>query len=240
MRPFEPRLDPLPQVFELPVYSFNRFGHPEADFVPVVVVATHIGLDFVVDGKPQLQLREGQQTRVVVLVEPKVFEDARGYFMETWRESLYRDAGIDTRFVQENVSRSLHRNTLRGLHYQLQHPQGKLVRVVAGVVFDVAVDIRRGSPYFGQWVGVTLSAENRLQLYVPPGFAHGFCTLSERADFLYKCTDFYSEPSELGIAWNDPDIGIEWPISDGELSGKDAAAPRLSDFDPARLPRMTA
>jgi dTDP-4-dehydrorhamnose 3,5-epimerase len=164
----------------------------------------------------------------VLLVYPDVFEDPRGFFMETYHARKYAEQGLPGRFVQDNHSRST-RGVLRGLHYQLDHPQGKLVRVVAGEVFDVAVDIRRGSPYFGQWVGVTLSAENRLQMYIPPGFAHGFCTLSERADFLYKCTDFYAPGDEYGIAWDDPEIGIDWPAIDYLLSDKDRDNPRLAD-----------
>jgi dTDP-4-dehydrorhamnose 3,5-epimerase len=164
----------------------------------------------------------------VLLVHPDVFEDPRGFFMETYHARKYAEQGVPEGFVQDNHSRST-RGVLRGLHYQLEHPQGKLVRVVSGEVFDVAVDIRRGSPYFGQWVGVTLSAENRLQMYIPPGFAHGFCTLSEQADFLYKCTDFYVPGDEYGIAWDDPDIGIDWPAMDYRLSDKDRDNPRLAD-----------
>ena len=135
----------------------------------------------------------------VLLIEPDVFEDERGFFMETYHVEKFAAAGLPTRFLQDNHSRSV-RGVLRGLHYQLEHPQGKLVRMVSGEVLDVAVDIRKGSPRFGQWVAVTLSAENRRQLYVPPGFAHGFCTLSEQADFLYKCTDIYTPGDEHGIA----------------------------------------
>jgi dTDP-4-dehydrorhamnose 3,5-epimerase len=164
----------------------------------------------------------------VLLVYPDVFEDPRGFFMETYHARKYAEQGLPGHFVQDNHSRST-RGVLRGLHYQLTHPQGKLVRVVAGEVFDVAVDIRRGSPYFGQWVGVTLSAENRLQLYIPPGFAHGFCTLSEEADFLYKCTDFYAPGDEYGIAWDDPEIGIDWPAMEYLLSDMDSDNPRLAD-----------
>jgi dTDP-4-dehydrorhamnose 3,5-epimerase len=156
----------------------------------------------------------------VLLVEPQVFGDSRGYFFESWHAQKYADLGLDAVFVQDNQSRS-HQGVLRGLHYQLQQPQGKLVSVLAGAVFDVAVDIRRGSPNFGQWVGVELSADNHRQLYVPPGFAHGFCVLSRSADFYYKCTDFYAPQYEQGILWNDPDIGIEWPGSDFTVSDKD-------------------
>jgi len=157
----------------------------------------------------------------VLIIEPDVFRDERGFFMESWHAEKYRQQGLPEAFVQDNQSRST-RGVLRGLHYQLEHPQGKLVRVVAGEVFDVAVDIRRGSPHFGKWVGARLSADNQLQFYIPPGFAHGFCTLSEQADFLYKCTDYYTPEDEHGILWNDPDIGIEWPAMDYLLSDKDS------------------
>ena len=163
----------------------------------------------------------------VLLIRPDVFEDARGFFMESFHARKYAEQGLPGHFVQDNHSRST-RGVLRGLHYQLNQPQGKMVRVVTGEVFDVAVDIRRGSPRFGQWAGVTLSEENRLQLYIPPGFAHGFCTLSEQADFLYKCTDFYAPGDEHGIAWDDPDIGIDWPAVNYLLSDKDRKFPRLA------------
>ncbi len=166
----------------------------------------------------------------VVLIEPKVFGDARGFFLESFNQRAFTEAtGSDTPFVQDNHSRSS-RGVLRGLHYQIQHPQGKLVRVVAGAVFDVAVDIRRSSPTFGRWVGVELSAENHRQLWVPPGFAHGFLVLSETADFLYKTTDYYAPEHERCIAWNDPQIGIEWPLQEGSvpvLSAKDRVATPL-------------
>jgi dTDP-4-dehydrorhamnose 3,5-epimerase len=164
----------------------------------------------------------------VLLVEPDVFPDARGFFMETFHADKYALHGLPAMFLQDNHSRSV-RGALRGLHYQLNHPQGKLVRVVSGEVFDVAVDIRRGSPLFGRWVGAVLSEENRHQIYIPPGFAHGFCTLSEQADFLYKCTDLYAPGDEYGIAWDDPDIAIEWPQLDYLISDKDLDNPGLSD-----------
>jgi len=167
----------------------------------------------------------------VVVIEPKVFEDSRGFFMETWRESLFRDAGIEAEFVQENVSRSLHRNTLRGLHYQVVQPQGKLVRVVAGSVFDVAVDLRRGSPNYLEWVGINLSAGERRLLWIPPGFAHGFLVTSDAAEFEYKCTAYYAPEYDRAIRWDDPEIGIEWPLDEGAaplLSDKDAGAPYLA------------
>jgi len=166
----------------------------------------------------------------VLLIEPDVFNDPRGFFMETFHTKKFAEAGLPTEFLQDNHSHSV-RGVLRGLHYQLQHPQGKLVRVVNGEVLDVAVDIRKGSPRFGQWVSALLSAENRRQLYVPPGFAHGYCTVSEQADFLYKCTDVYTPGDEYGIAWDDPALAIEWPQLDYLLSGKDRENPLLSKSD---------
>ena len=171
----------------------------------------------------------------VLILEPKVFGDPRGFFLETYREDVYRAAGIAGPFVQDNQSRSAH-GVLRGLHYQLVQPQGKLVRVSRGEVFDVAVDVRRGSPTFGAHVGTVLNDQNNRQLYVPPGFAHGFCVLSDIADFVYKCTDYYHPDSEHGIAWNDPDIGIAWPLAEANLSSKDGTNPRLADQRPERLP----
>lgn len=169
----------------------------------------------------------------VVLVRPKVFGDVRGWFMESWEERKFVAAGLDLRFVQDNHSHSL-RHILRGLHYQIRQPQGKLVRVVAGTVFDVAVDIRRSSPTFGRWVGAILSAENHNMLWVPPGFAHGYLVLSEHADVLYKVTDFWAPTHERAIRWDDPDIGVEWPLPpriEPLLSGKDAAAPGFRDAE---------
>jgi dTDP-4-dehydrorhamnose 3,5-epimerase len=169
----------------------------------------------------------------VVLIRPKVFGDARGFFFESWEEKKFAAAGLDMKFVQDNHSRST-RNILRGLHYQVQQPQGKLVRVVTGTVFDVAVDIRRSSPTFGRWVGVTLSEENHHMLWVPAGFAHGFVVLSESADFLYRCTDFWAPAHERAIQWNDPDLNIAWPLPKGVepvLSGKDAQAKRFRDAE---------
>ena len=170
----------------------------------------------------------------VLLVEPDVFADARGFFMESWHAQKYAQQGLDVSFVQDNHSRSA-RGVLRGLHYQLRRPQGKLVRVMSGSVFDVAVYIRKGSPSFGQWVGVELSGDNFRQLYVPPVFAHGFCVLSESADFLYKCTDFYAPQDEHGILWNDPAIGIDWPGEEFAISAKDAGNSLLRDIHD-RLP----
>jgi dTDP-4-dehydrorhamnose 3,5-epimerase len=170
----------------------------------------------------------------VLLIEPDVFGDSRGFFMETWNRQNYAELGLDVDFVQDNHSRSS-KGVLRGLHYQLERPQGKLVHVVSGKVFDVAVDIRKGSPTFGQWAGAELSEENQHQFYIPPGFAHGFCVLSDSADFLYKCTDFYAPEYEHGILWNDPVIGIEWPGSDYIVSEKDANNGSLKDMTD-RLP----
>ena len=169
----------------------------------------------------------------VVLIRPKVFGDPRGYFFESWEERKFAAAGLDVKFVQDNHSRSA-RNILRGLHYQIQQPQGKLVRVVTGSVFDVAVDIRRSSPTFGRWVGATLTEENHHMLWVPPGFAHGFLVLSESADFLYRCTDFWAPPHERAIRWNDPDLNVKWPLPEGVepvLSAKDAVAKRFRDAE---------
>jgi dTDP-4-dehydrorhamnose 3,5-epimerase len=170
----------------------------------------------------------------VLLVQPDVHGDERGFFMETWRRDEFARHGVDVDFVQDNHSRS-GRGVLRGLHYQLKNPQGKLVRVITGAVFDVAVDIRKGSPSFGRWVGAELSAENRHQIYIPPGFAHGFCVLSESADVLYKCTDYYAPGDEYGLRWDDPEIGIEWPGSDFLLSPKDAGNRGLKAMN-AELP----
>jgi len=165
----------------------------------------------------------------VFVIDPRVHGDARGFFVETFRESLLAEAGLETHFVQDNQSRS-RRGILRGLHYQLEQPQGKLVRVSRGRVFDVAVDIRRGSPHFGRWFGMELDDVRQQMMYLPPGFAHGFMVLSEEADFLYKCTDYYHPASERGIAWNDPDIGIRWPekICAPILSAKDGQLPSLA------------
>jgi len=164
----------------------------------------------------------------VVVVEPKVWGDQRGFFLETFQAERYAEAGIRGPFVQDNWSRSV-RGTLRGMHFQEPHAQGKLVQVVRGAVWDVAADVRRGSPTFGRWVGVELSEENKRQLWVPPGFAHGFVVLSEAADFFYKCTALYRPEAERAVVWNDPDLAIRWPIAEPLLSPKDAAAPRLAD-----------
>lgn len=166
----------------------------------------------------------------VRIIEPKVHGDARGFFIETFQSERYkRDAGIELPFVQDNHSRST-RGVLRGLHAQQPNPQGKLVRVARGEVFDVAVDIDPASKTFGQWVGVTLSDTNHRQFWVPPGYAHGFVVLSETADFEYKCTDFYQPQAEIGLIWNDPEVGIEWPIENPKLSEKDLKLPTLAQI----------
>jgi dTDP-4-dehydrorhamnose 3,5-epimerase len=177
---------------------------------------------------------EFQPTRIpdVVLIKPRVFGDERGFFLESWQEKKFAAAGIDVPFVQDNHSRSA-RYTLRGLHYQVQQTQGKLVRVTRGAAFDVAVDIRRSSPTFAQWVGVELSATNRHMLWVPEGFAHGFLALNDGTEFLYKCTDYYAPEFERSIAWNDPDLAIPWPLN-GEsplLSAKDEAGIRFRNAE---------
>lgn len=173
----------------------------------------------------------------VVILEPRIFRDDRGHFLESYNADRYREAGLPDRFTQDNVSFSK-ANVLRGLHYQLPNAQGKLVSALRGSVFDVAVDVRRGSPTFGRWVGVVLSDENMRQLYIPEGFAHGFAVMSDCAVFHYKCTAPYDPKSEGSIAWNDPEIGIDWPIRNALLSPKDAAAPRLADVSADRLFRF--
>lgn len=168
----------------------------------------------------------------VLLLEPKVFGDARGFFFESFNQRDFQQAtGVDLPFVQDNHSRSV-QGVLRGLHYQIQHPQGKLVRVTQGTVFDVAVDLRRSSPRFGQWVGVELSADNKRQLWVPPGFAHGFVVTSESAEFLYKTTDYWYPEHERSLLWSDPAVGIQWPLqSPPQLAAKDASAALLSEAE---------
>ena len=166
----------------------------------------------------------------VLVFEPTARADGRGYFMETWRQSAFEERGIDATFVQDNQSHSI-RGTLRGLHYQLNHPQGKLARVISGEVFDVAVDLRRSSVHFGQWIGVVLSSENKKQLWIPPGFAHGFYVLSESAELLYKCTEYYEAEDDQCLLWNDEVVAIDWPLlaSSPLLSDKDKNAQRLSE-----------
>ena len=175
----------------------------------------------------------------VLIVEPQVFGDERGFFMETWNGRRYEDAGLPGRFVQDNLSFSAH-GVLRGLHFQNPQPQGKLVSVLRGEVFDVAVDIRVGSPTFGGWTGTKLSAENKRQFYVPPDFAHGFVVTSEVALFFYKCTNYYAPSSERVVLWNDPGIGIEWPVERPTLSDRDRAAPPLREVPEGSLPRYQA
>jgi len=170
----------------------------------------------------------------VLLVEPRVYGDARGYFLETWHERRYREAGIPGPFVQDNLSFS-RRGAVRGLHFQNPSAQAKLVYVLEGEVFDVAVDLRRRSPTFGRWFGIRLSAENKRQLYIPVGFAHGFAVLSETALFAYKCTEFYAPEHEATLLWNDPDLAIPWPVEQPVLSEKDQRGRRLRDLPPEKL-----
>jgi dTDP-4-dehydrorhamnose 3,5-epimerase len=171
----------------------------------------------------------------VLIIEPRVFEDSRGFFMETFHRKRYAEQGIRVEFCQDNLSASS-RGTLRGMHYQVRHAQAKLVQVLQGEVYDVVVDIRRGSPTLGRWVGLTLSQRNRHQVFIPRGLAHGFCVISQTATFVYKCSDFYSPEDEAGVLWNDPDLGIDWPVSAPILSEKDARLPRLRDIPEERLP----
>lgn len=165
----------------------------------------------------------------VLVIEPSVHRDERGFFLETFHARRYREAGLDANFVQDNHSRSV-RGTLRGLHWQIEQPQGKLVRVLFGEIFDAVVDIRPDAATFGQWVGVTLSSENFRQLYAPPGFAHGFCVTSEVAEVEYKCTDFYDPRAERGLIWNDPEVGITWPVVEPILSPRDQQHPTLAEL----------
>ena len=179
-----------------------------------------------------------EQTAIpgVLVIEPRVFGDDRGFFMETWQQQRYAELGVPEGLVQDNLALS-RRGVLRGLHLQHPNSQGKLVQVLSGEVFDVAVDVRRGSPHFGQWAGVRLSGENKRQFWVPAGFAHGYCVLSDEALFAYKCTDVYHPENELSVLWSDPAIGIDWPL-EGEplLSDKDRVAAPLAAIDPERLP----
>ncbi len=166
----------------------------------------------------------------VMIIEPRVFGDSRGFFLETYQLERYREAlGIEHAFVQDNQSRS-GRGVLRGMHAQKVHPQGKLVRVAQGTIFDVAADINPQSPTFGQWVGAELSDTNHRQMWIPPGYAHGFVVLSEVADFIYKCTDYYHPEDEIGFIWNDPEVGIDWPISEPLVSDRDAGLPNLAEI----------
>jgi len=174
----------------------------------------------------------------VIIIESEVYTDSRGHFMETFHQKKYADFGISRPFVQDNYSHS-RKGTLRGLHYQLKNPQGKLVYVTTGSIYDVAVDIRRGSPTFGRWAGINLSSENRRQLFIPEGFAHGFCVLSDTADFFYKCTDFYVPGDDHGILWSDPEIGIDWPVQDPILSEKDKRLMTLAESSKDLLPVYT-
>ena len=180
---------------------------------------------------------EVKQTELpgVLLLQPTIFRDGRGAFLESWHNERYTALGIPGPFLQDNVSRSV-KGVLRGLHFQHPNDQGKLVQVLQGEVFDVAVDVRSGSPTFGQWAGAVLSAENARQLWIPEGFAHGFCVTSREAVFAYKCTEYYHRPSEQSVSWKDPDIGIQWPIKRPSLSDRDREAPRLRDIGDGLLP----
>jgi dTDP-4-dehydrorhamnose 3,5-epimerase len=171
----------------------------------------------------------------VLLIEPKVFGDSRGYFMELWSSARYQAHGVPATFVQDNLSKSA-RNVLRGLHLQHPHGQGKLVYAASGEIFDVVVDVRRGSPAFGRWFAARLSDENKRQLYIPPGCAHGFCVTSESATFVYKCTEAYHPEAELTVLYSDPALGIDWPVTSPTVSAKDAAGKPLAEIDPAKLP----
>lgn len=175
----------------------------------------------------------------VLIIEPKVFGDSRGFFLETFHKQRYEDAGVPgsgLEFVQDNHSRS-RKGVLRGLHFQLENPQGKLVSAGTGAVFDVAADVNPDSPTYGRWVGVELNEENHRQLWIPPGYAHGFCVLSDVADFQYKCTALYHPQSDAGVAWDDPELAIEWPIESPLLSDKDRTLPKLSEASRDRLPK---
>lgn len=175
----------------------------------------------------------------VFVIEPKVFGDSRGFFYESYNEKVFQEHGIDRRFVQSNVSRSS-RGVLRGLHYQWPRPQGKLVSVLEGEVYDVAVDIRRGSPTFGQWAAAMLTAENHRHFLIPEGFAHGFCVVSDYATFSYQCTELYDGAADAGVAWNDPVLAIDWPVANPVLSEKDKKAPLLAEVATDRLPEYCA
>jgi dTDP-4-dehydrorhamnose 3,5-epimerase len=174
----------------------------------------------------------------VILLEPHIHRDSRGFFLESWQRRTFARLGLDKEFVQDNLVHS-RRGVLRGLHYQYPRQQGKLVQTLVGEIFDVAVDIRPDSPTFGQWYGGSLSAENRRQLYIPAGYAHGYCVLGEEALVLYKCTEYYAPEDEGGILWNDPDLAIDWPLDQPVISPKDEELPRLADIPRQRLPRFT-
>jgi len=173
----------------------------------------------------------------LVIIEPNVFEDPRGFFMETYHQQRYQESGITSRFVQDNLSFSVQK-TLRGLHYQAKQPQAKLVQVLTGEVFDVAVDLRPGSPTFGKWKGFILSETNKRQFFIPAGFAHGFCVLSGTAHFMYKCSTFYEPDDEVGVLWSDPEIGIDWPVTDPVISEKDRRFKPLAALSRENLPQV--
>lgn len=172
----------------------------------------------------------------LLIIEPAVFADSRGHFLETFQDLRYREKGVPADFVQDNLAFS-HKNVLRGLHFQVNHPQAKLIQATSGEVFDVAVDVRAGSATFGRWFATRLSAENHRQMYVPVGFAHGYCVTSETATVMYKCSDYYHPEDEGGVLWSDPQIGIDWPLQHPVISDKDAQLPLLATLDPHRLPQ---
>ena len=208
---------------------FNDFNEPQR------AVLTILTSGFAAFQRVNKMNVESLEIPDVKLIKPRVFKDDRGFFTQTYHYEQYCDAGIDVQFVQDNWSRST-KGVLRGLHYQLVHGQDKLVFVTSGEVFDVAVDIRKGSPTFGKWVGAILSEENHHQLFIPKGFAHGFCVLSDEVDFVYKCSDFFTPGDEYGIFWNDPDVGIDWPETGTLVSEKDQDALFLKDVAEAHLP----
>ncbi len=175
----------------------------------------------------------------LLVIKPNIYRDERGFFLETWQQNRYKNIGINEDFVQDNWSRSS-KNVLRGLHYQKNNPQGKLVSVRRGAIYDIAVDLRQDSETFGQWYGELLSDDNHLQLYVPPGFAHGFSVLSDIADFNYKCTDFYNPQDEYGIAWNDPELNIDWKVDNPIVSEKDHKLPNFNELNLAYIPQLIA
>ncbi len=181
-------------------------------------------------GAKSMNFKSAPTLPEVIIIEPELFQDNRGFFTEMYHQKKFEEAGINGNFVQDNRSRS-HQGTLRGLHYQLGRPQGKLIWVLSGKAFDVAVDIRRSSPNFGKWVGIILSDEDNRGLYIPPNFAHGFCVLSKEAEIFYKCTDFYATDDERCIRWDDPELAIDWPIKEAVLSKRDAACPFLKDAE---------
>ncbi len=193
----------------------------------MMTICIEIFIKYLNFGEIAMKVTNGRLNGIKI-IEPKVFKDGRGFFMESYSAKKCAEHGINLNFVQDNHSSST-KNVLRGLHYQINPGQDKIVRVTAGKVFDVVVDVRRNSPTFGQWESFVLSSENKKQVFIPKGFAHGFCVLSDHVEFLYKCSEYYSPEDERGIIWNDPDLGIDWPVSNPELSEKDTKYPQLKD-----------